>query len=174
MILIAWVLGIGLSLIAGQHYFPDNIVMWFSSPSAYMMDWRQAVVALLALLMIAKATAEFKFVRVISAFMAVGLWWASGYFFMNDASYIFDYLFLLAAGTCFAIAALRVEVIETPQLQLQPHLVNASTPLPKPSHIASHLEPSKAWHITRRKPIRISQFQYLSDIKDDSHTLYIH
>lgn len=157
--LLVGVLGLGFGLIAGQRYVPDFIMMWFASPQAYVMQWREAIVVAVAVIISLYTYGSYWLARALAIPLAIICCWGGVEFFWAHSSYIFDSLFIMAAGVWAAATA----------LQASGRLEAEGTP-------AWPVEPAQAWRRARlyHRPYGLSALLYRANIRDDSHVLVLH
>jgi hypothetical protein len=170
----------GATLVVGERLFPNFTIMWFASPEASMILWRQAFLTGIVVSAVLKELYDPGFVRVVRGLVAVILLWqGTGYFFEHPA-FIFDSLFMLSTGVYFAIAALQKVPSEFPALTASVvtskrvrHIRKAKKQLPSLAHVIAHI-------ITQAKLLSTGHIAStvhilrLRDIRDDSHRLVLH
>lgn len=152
---------IGGTLILGRQLFPDSVVMWFTSPDAGAVIWRDLVFAGLLLLAVAREYYHNLYLQITWAAAAVGLLWTGGLYFLNNPSYVFDVLLLLNAGVAFAISA----------------LVPCAEPVNARLRVIKFLpRPLTARYASRRLQFsadRLASWRYISDSRELSHRLVL-
>ena len=146
---------IGMVLIIGHRLFPDSVVMWFASPQANMMAWREVIVVGLIAMAMVRQYYHNLMLQLLWAVSAAGLLWASGLYFLNNPSYVFDAMLMLSAGTACAITALL--------------------PNSDPINIRAILPKYAVAHHARQRALgSLASWQYMSDSNAPSHRLMIH
>lgn len=98
---------IGALLVAGHWFFPEHIVMWFASGSAAMDTWRAAILAGLILMAALRGYYDGVYLRMAYAVAGALLLWGGGQYFLDNPSYLFDVMYILAAGISFMVSGLQ-------------------------------------------------------------------
>jgi hypothetical protein len=98
---------IGVVLIVGQSLFPNHVIMWFASDAAAMDIWRPIILASLLLLAVIHDYYDNVYWRIVWGVLAFVLLSVGADYFMKNPEYVFDAMYILAAGTCFMVASLQ-------------------------------------------------------------------
>lgn len=154
-------LAMGVVLVVGHRWFPDNVVMWFASPDGYMVARRELLVAALAGVAIVRQYYHNLYLQLAWGFIAIMLLRAGGLYFLDNPVYVFDTMLMLGAGLAFAMTALMPG--EDP--------VNPAATfgrlLPKP--LARQY--SKIWHAETEDVF--ATWRHISDSRALSHRLVV-
>jgi|GEM_PF-7047161 len=99
-------LAMGVALVIGQRWFPDNIVMWFASPDSYMAARRETLVAALIAVAVIRQYFHNLYLQLLWGVISIILLRAGGLYFLDNPVYVFDAMLMLGAGLAFAMTAL--------------------------------------------------------------------
>ena len=107
----------GLVLVVLQRIFPDFVTAWFAAPLAQADVWRSVLLGVLIVSAITRELMDNRWLRASWLSLAVAAGWGTVYYVSHYPVFMFDILYMAAAGCFFGMAGLQIIPAEFPALQ---------------------------------------------------------
>jgi hypothetical protein len=155
---------IGLAISLSQWLLPGSVIAWFVSDSFIMETLRIIVLISLVALAVVREYYQNTYTRLADAAIGVLLLWTGTAYFMDNAQFIFDSLFMMAAGVSFAITAVQQSDEPEPLSSLGNKLFEALMPGALLAYYSHLYQPSRTLS---------ERMRYRDDISETPHRLVL-